>query len=134
MSIPGMCLNSHGEPQPYDAPDMGQIPDVPRCEMCGKPLDRDDDEIQVDARDFANWMAALWLVDHRMVGLAFGRIALPHAPLRELASLVGCSKATTTRLWQRLGREYPQLANFLRGTERRGGDRTQMKISSQEKP
>lgn len=132
MATPALCLSSRGDALPCHAPDMDKIADVPRCELCGKPLDRDEANIQVDARDFANWMAALWVQDHRMAGLAFARIASPRAPLQELACLVGCSKATTTRLWQRLGKEYPQLAEFIRGTERRGGDRTEANYSQED--
>lgn len=107
----------------YDMTDAESIADVRRCELCGKPKDRDDAEIVVDARDFATWMAALWWKDPKLAALVFARLMLPLAPLSELACLVGCSKATTTRLWQRLNQVAPMLAVWLRGAERRGGDR-----------
>ena len=111
---------------PESEVDVHGIADVARCEMCGKPKDRDDSEIAVDARDFATWMAALWWKDQRLAGLIFARLMLPHAPLLELACMIGTSKATMTRLWQRLNLLAPQLALFLRGSERRGGDRRRL--------
>lgn len=119
MSIP----EHGGRPIPYDPEDMDTLPDVRRCELCGKPVDRDDEKVEVDVRDFLNWMTALWWKDARLVGLVHARLMLPRAPLRSLAPMIGCSKATTTRLWQRLQQNAPGVATWLRGAERRGGDR-----------
>lgn len=123
MPIPATCLDAGGRPLPFDAPDMSALADVDRCECCGKPVDRDEEAIAVDARDFASWMASLWWKDPRLAGLVFARLMCPRSPLQELACLLGCSKPTATRLWQRLHSVSPPLANFVRGAERRGGDR-----------
>ena len=131
MSLPSMSLDSGGRVSPYDAPDIEQIADVPRCECCGKPLERDDVEIQVDTRDLLNWMAALWWKEPRAIGLILARLILPRAPLSELACMTGCSKPTTTRLWQKIQKLSPPLAQFIRGAERRGGNQHQTKKHEQ---
>ena len=100
-----------------------EVPDVRRCECCGKPYDRDDDCVAVDSRDLLNWLAALWWRDPRLSGLVFSRLMLPRAPLQQLAPMSGASKATTTRLWKRLETAAPAVAAWLRGAERRGGKR-----------
>ena len=100
-----------------------EVPDVRRCECCGKPYDRDDDCVAVDSRDLLNWLSALWWRDPRLSGLVFSRLMLPRAPLQQLAPMIGASKATTTRLWKRLESAAPAVAAWLRGAERRGGKR-----------
>lgn len=111
------------EDKQFASPDADLVPAPDCCELCGKPKDRDDSCLDIDARDFAAWMSALWWKDPRMLGLVCARLMLPIAPLSELACLVGCSKATTTRLWKRLEVAAPVLAAWLRGAERRGGAR-----------
>ena len=106
-----------------EAESTREVADVRRCECCGKPVDRDDDCVAVDARDMLNWLAALWWRDPRLSGLVFARLMLPRAPLQQLAPMISASKATTTRLWKRLEVAAPAVSAWLRGSERRGGDR-----------